>query len=44
MDKDKNLEGMEKLNFNYNDGSKISLYELLSILFKISSLSKLCSR
>ena len=27
MDKDKNLEGMEKLNFNYNDGSKISLYE-----------------
>ena len=27
MDKDNNLEDIEELDFNYNDGSKISLYE-----------------
>ena len=27
MDRDNNLEDIEELNFNYNDGSKISLYE-----------------
>lgn len=27
MDRDNNLENIEELNFNYNDGSKISLYE-----------------
>ena len=27
MDRDNNLEDIEELDFNYNDGSKISLYE-----------------
>ena len=27
MDRDNNLENIEELDFNYNDGSKISLYE-----------------